>query len=292
MMGEEKMQFEGKTVDHAIELACQHFGCSKEELEITIITKGSTGLFGLGGKKAKIEVTFKGAANGGDEGPAGQAETAPASDEAPDELTEEQGEQGREDEEEAAARRYGPPAEEEQDGGEDVSQGAEEPIPEEFLVQAREYLEGLFQRAGFEATIEMDPEDPQFPIRISGPDASLIIGREGQTLDALEYVVNRAVHKMNDNSGPQIHLDAGGYRIKRMENLRHTALRQAKRARSTGRQMALPPMSARDRRIIHLTLKEFHGVTTRSVGEGAKKKVIIVPKRRRGRGGGRPRHHG
>ena len=291
MMGEETMQFEGKTVDHAIELACQHFDCSKEELEITIITKGSTGLFGLGGKKAKIEATFKGGADGGQEEPAVQAETAPPVEVTENEPEEEREEQGREDEEEAA-RRYGPPAEEEQDGGEDVSQGAEEPIPEEFLVQAREYLQGLFQRAGFEASIEMDPEDPQFPIRISGPDASLIIGREGQTLDVLEYVVNRAVHKMNDNSGPQIHLDAGGYRIKRMENLRHTALRQAKRARSTGRQMALPPMSARDRRIIHLTLKEFHGVTTRSVGEGAKKKVIIVPKRRRGRGGGRPRHHG
>ena len=297
MNREQKMQFEGKTVDHAIELACEELHCSKEDLEITIITKGSTGLFGLGGKKAKIEVTLRPEAlEGGrtgvklEEGP----EESPAPSSAPQGPEEEAHAGGGEPEGAAVSspERYSPPPEDGQgEEAESSRPGEPEPVPPEFLEKARRFLEELLQRAGLETEISVDPQDPQFPIRMEGGDASLIIGREGQTLDALEYLVNRAVHRMSNDFGPQVHLDAGGYRLKRMESLRQTALRTAKKVRSTGRQVVLPPMSPRDRRVVHLTLKGFNGVTTRSVGDGDRKRVAILPKRRRGRGP-RPRRHG
>ncbi len=275
MNGEQTMQFEGKTVDHAIQLACEHFKCAKDDLEITIITKGSTGLFGLGGKKAKIEVSYKRAEE--------QAlhEDATAAHETVEEKTKDEKPAGKE----AAAKEEAPGDEEEAPVEEDGegTRVQEESISPEILEMAQEILNEILTLARLEGKVICDQEDSQFPLKIEGEDASLIIGREGQTLDALEYILNRAVHKRNGNKGPQIHIDAQGYRIKRIENLRHMALRSAKKAKSSGRQVVLQPMSPRDRRIVHITLKDFHGVSTKSVGEGSWKKVRSVPKRRRER---------
>ena len=273
MNGEQTMQFEGKTVDHAIQLACEHFKCTKDDLEITIITKGSTGLFGLGGKKAKIEVSYKGV------GEQVLPEETAAAHEAVDDKDE------KPVEEETAAKEESP-ADKDEMATEENGEGArvqEEAIPPEILEMAQEILNEILTLARLEGKVVCDRDDPQFPLKIEGEDASLFIGREGQTLDALEYILNRAVHKRNGNKGPQIHIDTQDYRIKRIENLRHMALRNAKKAKSSGRQVVLQPMSPRDRRIVHITLKDFHGVSTKSVGEGSWKKVIIVPKRRRGR---------
>ncbi len=275
MNGEQTMQFEGKTVDHAVELACQHFQCSKDELEITIITKGSTGLFGLGGKKAKIEVSFKGDSSA-------PSEIAPEEETVVEERVPEQLPSEEADEVKAVAK--GEEAE-----GDDV---AEETISQELLDLANEILGTILSLARLEGRIVTDPSDTQFPLKIEGEDASLIIGKEGQTLDALEYLINRAIQKRNGNKGPHVHIDAQGYREKRIESLKHLALRSAKKAKSSGRQVVLQPMSPRDRRIIHITLKEFHGVTTKSVGEGSWKKVVILPRRKRGRSPHRTRFNG
>jgi spoIIIJ-associated protein len=120
-------------------------------------------------------------------------------------------------------------------------------------------------------------------LSVSGTDEARVIGRHGQTLDALEYLLNRIVFRDHDATG-RIVVDVDGYRDRREQSLAALAHRMAQRARETGRAVALDPMAPRDRRVIHLALKDDAAVTTRSEGEGRFRHLVIVP-----RTSGRPR---
>jgi spoIIIJ-associated protein len=111
----------------------------------------------------------------------------------------------------------------------------------------------------------------------------MIIGRRGQTLDALEHLVNRIVLRDEADAGVRIALDVEGYRERRQESLEQLARRLAAKARETGRAVTLNPMSPRDRRIVHLALESDPGVSTASEGEGHYRRLVIAP-----RPGGRP----
>ena len=110
---------------------------------------------------------------------------------------------------------------------------------------------------------------------ISGEDLGILIGRRGQTLSSLQYLVYLMVsHQMK----ARVHLsiDVEGYRERRREALRNLALRMAERVTATGHSVTLEPMSASERRIIHLALQDYPGVTTESIGEGESRKVTIL----------------
>ncbi len=111
---------------------------------------------------------------------------------------------------------------------------------------------------------------------IVGEGAGIVIGRYGQTLDAVEYLLNRIAS--HETEAPvRIAIDVEGYRERRQESLEHTARRAAEKARHTGRPVTLNPMSPRDRRIVHVALSDERGVTTRSQGEGSYRRVVVVP---------------
>ncbi len=275
-------EFEGKTVEHAIEIACGKLGCDQDELEIKIITRGSSGIFGLGGRNARISVARK--------SPSPMDQFAP---------------QEAEEQDLPDLSKYGPVAshepmeaevEEETRSAEEVKEeeGVEEQPPspgdreeehptEEQLEAGRQILGHLLDKAGIEADIQVLSGDQGPVIDLSGQDISLIIGKDGQTLDALEYLMNRMVRQKLDEP-VRLHLDAGGYRDKKEESLRRLAMKMAKKAKQTGRSVALHPMSARDRRLIHITLKEVKGVSTRSVGDGLMKKIVVMPARKKNKG--------
>jgi spoIIIJ-associated protein len=119
-------------------------------------------------------------------------------------------------------------------------------------------------------------EAGQVVLRITSEAGGLLIGRRGQTLDALEYLVNRIVARQEEQGG-RILVDAEGYRERRSRELREMAVRLAARARQTARPQSLNPLSARERRIVHLALTGDTTVTTRSVGEGPLRRVVIYP---------------
>jgi spoIIIJ-associated protein len=119
-------------------------------------------------------------------------------------------------------------------------------------------------------------EEGQTWLRISSEAGGLLIGRHGQTLEALEYLVNRIVGSRDDAAG-RLLVDAEGYRERRTAELRDTAARLAARARETGRAQTMNPLGARERRIVHLALAGDETVSTRSVGEGPLRRVTIVP---------------
>lgn len=111
---------------------------------------------------------------------------------------------------------------------------------------------------------------------VSGADEALVIGRHGQVLDALEHVLNRIAFR-DDYGAGRIMVDVDGYRQRREESLQALAQRLAERAKETGRPVTLDPMTARDRRVVHLALQSDPGVVTRSEGEGQFRRLVIVP---------------
>lgn len=138
-----------------------------------------------------------------------------------------------------------------------------------------------------------DPKGQQPPplaFNIDGEDAGLLIGRRGETLSSLQFLVNFILSRKTQGR-VNVAIDVEGYRERRNEVLRAMALRMAERASSTGRSVTMDPMPARERRIIHLALAGHAKVTTQSVGEGEERKVTIIPKhqeRRPDRVVGRP----
>ena len=119
------------------------------------------------------------------------------------------------------------------------------------------------------------PENPAV-INIEGVDAGLLIGRRGETLQALQFVVNMVVARQ-ENERTMVVVDVESYRERRSHNLAILARRTADRAASSGRPISLEPMSAADRRIIHVTLTDDERVTTESSGEGRERRVTITP---------------
>ena len=115
-------------------------------------------------------------------------------------------------------------------------------------------------------------------IDITGEDSGLLIGRRGQTLQSLQFVVNMIVRK-EFGEGVRVALDVEGYRQRREASLRDMANKVAERVAQTGRSITLEPMSAADRRIIHVSLADREGVSTESVGFGDDRKVSIMPSR-------------
>jgi spoIIIJ-associated protein len=119
------------------------------------------------------------------------------------------------------------------------------------------------------------PDDPTV-IDIQGEDAGLIIGSRGETLRALQYVVNIVLGRRDDHSGPIV-VDVEQYRDRRQQQVAGLASRMAERAISSGRPVTLEPMSPADRRLVHVALSDDNGVTTESSGDGNDRRVTITP---------------
>jgi spoIIIJ-associated protein len=142
----------------------------------------------------------------------------------------------------------------------------------------RTILHEIIRLMGFEVEVEKVETEETIGLTVSGAEAGHLIGKKGQTLDALQFVMNKIMG--GDAAGRKlITVDAGGYRERRREALTELARRLGEEVARTGKAIAVNPMSAHDRRIIHLALKEKAGITTRSEGEGAERRLLVVPDR-------------
>ncbi|MFH1017167.1 MAG: R3H domain-containing nucleic acid-binding protein [Pseudomonadota bacterium] len=154
----------------------------------------------------------------------------------------------------------------------------------------KETLETLVRFIDQGAQVEFKETEDTVYLDIQGGDrAGLMIGKHGQTLQALQYLVARMTG-LDRSDSKRLVLDSEQYRARRQESLEGMARSLATRARRSGRPVSAEPMSAADRRILHVTLAEDPDVTTKSVGEGPGRKVLVVP-RRGGGGGGRNTHN-
>ncbi len=145
-----------------------------------------------------------------------------------------------------------------------------------FCEQASELLAGIIQRMGYEGLkVQSQMEDERILLDIVGDEERELVGKKGQTLDALQYLLARAINSKGIKC--PIVVDDGGYRERRKEALTELAKVLLEEATSTGKTIALNPLGAHDRRVIHVALKEEPGVTTHSEGDGIHKRVLVKP---------------
>jgi len=143
--------------------------------------------------------------------------------------------------------------------------------------RAESFLVNLLLNIDPAYAVEIDSvtEDEVF-VEVFGGDPGKIIGRGGRTLSALEYVTNAVVNR-EEGRGVRVNVDVGGYKRRRDERLRESAFNAAARVRKSGHDVEMEPMSAAERRVVHMALSEEPDVTTESSGEGPNRRVVVKP---------------
>jgi spoIIIJ-associated protein len=143
------------------------------------------------------------------------------------------------------------------------------------LFKAVRMLREIFDKMGLDVVISTAAPGTRL-INVSGPDSGLVVGKRGATLDALHFLLNRILHRATGKKG-FIDIDVEGYRSRREKALKAQAVELARRARDEGRVLSFDPMSARERRIVHMTLADEPGVSTESEGYGDRRYVQVIP---------------
>jgi len=149
-----------------------------------------------------------------------------------------------------------------------------------FLDEARTVLEELLKRIPVEADVHASMDGAAINLDIKGDGSGLLIGKKGQTLDALQFLVSKIVNKHNPpGSKVELVVDTENYRLRKRESLREMAQRMSQKAKKTAKPVSLNPMPPHERRIVHLILAEDREVYTKSYGEGALRRIIVYPRR-------------
>jgi len=146
------------------------------------------------------------------------------------------------------------------------------------LKKASGLLKSIFQTMDLDIKINISENDKTMFINLEGTDLGILIGRRGETLDALQYLLNLAVNK-NQEIRKKIIIDIEGYRDRREKTLQRLAIKLADKARQRGRNVVLEPMSSQERRIIHTALQGRDDIYTFSEGDEPYRKIIISPKK-------------
>lgn len=155
---------------------------------------------------------------------------------------------------------------------------SEEQLDSKQIIQdAEAFVKGVLERMDLSATITTVDEADRVVLTIDTDDVEVLTGRRGQVLDAIQHLTAKAVYKGNRARGKAIVLDAGGFRAEHVERLQALAARMAEKALAEGDEIALKPMSAYDRRIVHMAVAEIDGLETRSDGEGEDRHIVLIP---------------
>ncbi|WP_031514336.1 RNA-binding cell elongation regulator Jag/EloR [Desulfofalx alkaliphila] len=151
-------------------------------------------------------------------------------------------------------------------------------LKENPVKKTTELLQSIVKAMDLPVDIQVNDNGQAIKVNMQGPDLGVLIGRRGETLDALQYLVNLSVNK-NLEKRQKIILDVEGYRTRREETLKKLALRLADKAKRRGKSVVLEPMNAQERRIIHTALQTRDDIYTFSEGEEPYRKIVIAPKK-------------
>ncbi len=270
-----------KTIEGAVEQGLEQLGISRAEAIVHVVEQPSAGLFGMFHKKmAVVDISAP------DEEPAvEEIAMTPAPVEAPAPAEEAPALSEEAPAEEAAPVEEAPaPAEEvpveaataaeEKPAREEAGFDAEE--QKKTADEAKEFLAGVFKGMGLSVTMECMMNEERIHINLCGDGLGILIGKHGQTLDALQYLTNLAAGK-SFRHHYFVLLDVENYRERRQDTLEALAKRLAGKVKRTGEEVRLEPMAAGERRIIHLALQDDHSVVTESEGEAPYRYVVIRP---------------
>lgn len=302
----EGIEIEARSINEAIEKACEEFQVPREKLNIEIIAEGNSGFLGLGAKKALIrakllsfDMTLDDVFSDKEIEKEGHKPT-PGKPKKPTPSTPERaeatnGSNGKKPTKKARSKDFRP-------SGQTVSTKAEvkpkmpEPMKEKVretpqpigpvevdgepaAEKAKRILEGILTRMQLASAVAVAETEDAIILSVQGDGSGLLIGKRGQNLDALQYIVNKAVHHTADGN-KMIVIDTEEYRKRREESLVALAIRVAEKVRKTRKPLTVGHMNAHDRRIIHMAMQNDETLTTKSRGEGEYRKIVILPARR------------
>jgi spoIIIJ-associated protein len=252
------VEIEGDTIDEAIARALRALGVERDRVEIDILTDAARGMFGLRRRKARIRATVRAPLLATLDGCPSPSPDVP-------QETRDSGDVGASGPRVLEAR---------------GNREGNAPIGghEKATTTVEVILRGL--GAPGRVSVTRGEEPGTTLLEIATEEASSVIGRKGETLDAIEYLVNRIVARDDGSRRERYVLDVEGYRGRRLRSLEELAHRLADTVRATGRPATVPPMSPRDRRILHLALRGESGVESRTRGQGYYRKLVVVPARR------------
>jgi spoIIIJ-associated protein len=260
------IEIEAKTIDEAIGKACEEFNVTRDKLNIEIISEGSAGFLGLGSKKAKIKASRM---------------SLRIDLESPFDLPREE---------------VSLPLPILEDIHPPVPSPAIPSVPvfaatpeapaapaartenTALAQRAKGILEGILQRMQLDFSVSVEETSDTIILTINGDGGGLLIGKRGQNLDAIQYIVNKAATKSSDER-KLIIVDTESYRQRREESLNALARDFAEKVRKTRKPVTVGHMNAHDRRIIHLALQNDDTIVTKSRGEGEYRKIVILPAR-------------
>jgi spoIIIJ-associated protein len=147
----------------------------------------------------------------------------------------------------------------------------------ELAADVRQLMERIADAIGVVGRVDVDEDDETITVSCTGDDLGMLIGRHGQTIDSIQYLLNAILYRRGEDVRKEVVVDAAGYRARRRATLESLAVRSAERAVQSGREIELDPMTAVERKIVHLRLKEFEGVETASEGTEPNRFVVILP---------------
>ena len=232
----------GKTEEAAIAAALEELGLDRDDVSVEIVERAKSGFLGIGASPAVVRVQY----------------------EAPDEELETVAE--------AAAESPAAAPAEAQPAAAPAAPAADEP---ESYARIRAFVSGLLEHMGIQAEIEITARDNGgVNVNLSGSNMGAVIGRRGETLDAIQHLTNYAVNRGSDKH-MHISVDAESYRAKREESLVRLAEKMAAKAIKYKRSMALEPMNSYERHVIHTALQDYEGVTTSSTGTEPNRRVVV-----------------
>lgn len=245
----------GKTIEDAVRSGLVRLGRMKEEVDIEVLEEPKSGFFGFGSKPAKVRITEK-------EG----VPSVPTLESQPAEA------------ETAAA----PSAEPVADAAKEVSPQVETTeaetdddfTAEEAAAKAKAFLQEVLKNMGIDVVIEKMIKSDKVLLHLHGKNLGILIGKHGQTLDALQYLTNLTTNQ-GETTRHFIMLDVENYRHRREETLKQLAIRLANRVKKNGDRVVLEPMNGYERKIIHVTLQDDPQVRTESEGQDPYRHVVI-----------------
>jgi len=259
-----KMEYKGTDVEEAIGNACAALNVPREELDIRIISTGSTGIFGLGRKKAAVQVTLKKEGGHEQRRPAQEKKASP-----PRARSE------RPASERKPSAPRAPRVERPVDSDEPAEEVVGDPVTPEEMEAIRADIAKILELMGCPSEISMEQDqNNKVHAKITGEFVEILVGPEGQTLDGLQYVLRKIITR----KFPQkvlFSLDAAGFRENRMGELQERAVRLAQEVKETGKTRTIPAINPAERRMVHMALQDDTDIRSRSVGEGLFKKVLI-----------------
>lgn len=254
----------GKTVEDAVSAALQELGVTASEVEFTVLEKPSKGFLGFGARPAKVQVTLKEIPKPvePEPEPAAPLETAPAVE---TEILSEPAEPEPVTEPEPPAETAEPESNFDKDA---------------VIESARSFLASVFTAMNVEVEIVVKENESDVILDLVGKSLGVLIGKHGQTLDALQYLTNLAANRASASEKIYFVLDAENYRERRAKAILKLAKSAADRAVRTRQDVKLEPMSRSERRLIHTALQDNNKIETHSAGEDPYRYIIISPKRR------------